>query len=119
MGTWKITKVVSKDGRVSLRTEATDKLAFILKQINDPAKRLTFYDEQVELRDRYLGRIRQRRRRERAKAKKVHPKEVAKIINKGMNEGEKIIKEGIKSKHSAKPLMTTKQSRRTKNAVTK
>ena len=65
-----------------------------------------------------MGRIRQRRRRERAKAKKVHPKEVAKIINKGMNEGEKIIKEGIKSKHSAKPLLTTKQSTRNKKAVT-
>ena len=74
MGTWKITKMVSKDGRVCLRTEATDKLDFLLKQIKDPAKRLTFYDEQVELRDKYVGRIRHRRRRERAKAKKVHQK---------------------------------------------
>ena len=116
MGTWKITKVVSKDGRVSLRTEATDKLVFLLKQISDPTKRLTFYEEQVELRERYLGRMRQRRRRERAKANKVHPIEAAKIISKGMNEGEEIIKEDSKLRHFTKQTLTTKLSRRIKNA---
>ena len=116
MGTWKITKMVSKDGRVCLRTKATDKLDFLLKQIKDPAKRVTFYDEQVELRDKYLGRIRQRRRRERAKAKKVHPKEAAKMINKGMNEGEKIIKEGTKPRHPTKTRTMTEKTRRTKKA---
>ena len=33
-----------------------------------------------------------------------------------MNEGEKIIKEDSKSRHSTKPSLTTNQSRRTKNA---
>ena len=105
MGTSKITKMVSKDGRVCLRTKATDNLDFLLKQIKDPIKRLTFYDEQVELRDKYLEKIRQRRRRERTKANKFHPIEAAKIINKGMIEGEKIIKEETRTRL---PMMTGK-----------
>ena len=87
MGTWKITKKTTKDKKICLRTEATDKLSFVIKQIPDPKIMVSFYEEQVELRDRYLKRIRDRRRKERAQIKKFHPLDSAKIIQRGMEEG--------------------------------
>ena len=54
MGTWKITKKVSRNGSVSFRTEATEKLVFLLQQIRDPVKRIAFYEKQIERRDTYL-----------------------------------------------------------------
>ena len=63
MGTLKITKKTTKDGRVCLRTEATDKLSYLIKQMPDPKKMLSFYEEQVALRDKYLNIIRERRRK--------------------------------------------------------
>ena len=38
MGTWKITKMVSKDGRVCLRTEATDKFDFLVNRSKTPQR---------------------------------------------------------------------------------
>ena len=91
MGTCKITKKVSRNGSVCFKTEATDKLVYFLQQIKDPVKRIAFYEEQTELRKTYLQKNRHRRRIERAKAAKLHPIDVATIIHKGMNEGEKMI----------------------------
>ena len=58
MGTWKITKKATRDGKVCLRTEATDKLSFLIKQQSDTSKMVSFYEQQVELRDKYLKIIR-------------------------------------------------------------
>ena len=43
MGTWRITKKNSRNGAVHLQTEATDKLAYLLSKIEDPAKRVAFF----------------------------------------------------------------------------
>ena len=95
-----------------MRTEATDKLSYVIKQIPDPKKMLSFYEEQVELRDKYLKRIRERRRKERAQAKKLHPVDAAMIISKGMNEGEKRVKEATTPGLSAKSSKAPKQGSR-------
>ena len=95
MGTWKIIKKITTDGRVCLRTQATDKLSYLIKQMPDPKKMLSFYEKQVALRDKYLKRIRERRRKLRAQAKKPHPVDSARIIRRGMEEGEKKVKELI------------------------
>ena len=66
MGTWRITKKNSRNGAVHLQTEATDKLAYLLSKIEDPAKRVAFFEEQDNLRKIYLEKIRQRRKKERS-----------------------------------------------------
>ena len=44
MGTWRITKKISRNGAVCLRTEATEKLAHLLGKIEDPTKRIAFFE---------------------------------------------------------------------------
>ena len=43
MGTWKITKETTKDGKVCLQTEATDKLEHMIRQ-QKPHNMVSFYE---------------------------------------------------------------------------
>ena len=80
MGIWKITKKTTKDGRVCMRTDATDKVNYLIKQMHEPTNMMSFYEEQVALRDKYLNMIVEMRRKEQAQAKKIHPVDSAMII---------------------------------------
>ena len=73
MGTWRITKKISRNGAVHLQTEATDKLAYLLSKIEDPAKRVAFFEEQDNIRKIYLKKIRQRRKKDKTNKRKLHP----------------------------------------------
>ena len=93
MGTWRITKKISRNGAVHIQTEATDKLAHLLSKIEDPAKRVAFFEEQDNLRKIYLEKISQRRKNERINKGKSHPVDKAKIIQEGMRAGKNMIQE--------------------------
>ena len=79
MGTWKITKHITKDGRTLFKTEATDKLAYNVQQLH-PLERVRYMEQQMKLRDTYIKKIRKRRQRMKAKMGKIHPIEKSKIL---------------------------------------
>ena len=112
MGTWKITKKISRNGAVCVKTQATDKLAYLLGKIKDPTNKLAFFEKQNNLRKIYLEKIRHRRRTELTNKAKLHPVDVSKIIHQGMCGGEKLIQEERKAKLSP-TTTTTKNNKKT------
>ena len=112
MGTWRITKKISRNGAVHLQTEATDKLAYLLSKIVDPAKKVAFFEEQDNLRKIYFAKIRQRRKKEKINKSKLHPVDKAKIIQEGMRAGKNMIQEEMAAK-----LLTEKVTKDKKNTA--
>ena len=79
MGTWKFIKHITQDGRTLLTTGATDKLAYNIQQLH-PLERVRYMEQQMELRDTYIKKIRKRRQRMKAKMIKIHAIEKSKIL---------------------------------------